>query len=662
MSMTNTTNFLKNKKWFLLCLSLVMMIGVLVPISVARADALGDLLKWFVDGIGFLTGIASLLYILERFLGLVLAGIAMLVDWAMQPIQLTTSVGVRYGWGISRDLANMFFILVLMAVALDYILIGSFGVKKAIPKIIVVALLINFSLPIAGVFIDFANIVSNTFQTKITGGMSTFSESIANKVRIQKINDLKDKTGSGEAKIENQSGLSDSTTINLLFSNIFLAGTIFVFLALAVVFFIRNIYLYFLLIILPLALVADLFPMAGRYFSEWKSKFFHWVFYGPIALFMLYLAILMFQGILRNSSLIDELFNYIVVWVLLMAAITAAHTTSDKTAQATLKLLDQAKNWGVGKVKGAAWGAGKKAYQYGREGAEKAGAATALDKGAEIAGKIPIIGGWGARGLTKASMRIQVAKKEVELTKDEKNVMETGSSENVTNMIMGYYNSYLPEQRKKAAKLLAMDKKGKFKIRDAEGKVTDETKKQTREIKWELRKIASGANDFDTIKAIEATDFELAERAINEKYKYDKKAGKFTVDEKTTLDENTGKPIGDERKLTLSKLYNKINLEKEDWDDSVVDDDFVKELVKYKAANSERFRQAQRSGNTVIIDTFIKLLKSKDPEFIEDIKNNPAFINFLISTAGLSIIDVSEALKDAGLITEEKYKKIKEGD
>src|SRR3990167_10527810 len=90
-------------------------------------------------------------------------------EWMLQPAYIVNSTVVQIGWGVTRDLANMFFILILLGIALDYILFQSFGVKRALPMLIVVALLINFSLPIAGIFIDFANVFTDFFMAQVSG-------------------------------------------------------------------------------------------------------------------------------------------------------------------------------------------------------------------------------------------------------------------------------------------------------------------------------------------------------------------------------------------------------------------------------------------------------------------------------------------------------------
>ncbi|GAH84046.1 unnamed protein product, partial [marine sediment metagenome] len=71
---------------------------------------------------------------------------------------------VKAGWEVTRDFSNMFFILFLVIIAFATILrFEKYGIKQLLPKIILIALLINFSLVICSVIIDFSNVAANFF-------------------------------------------------------------------------------------------------------------------------------------------------------------------------------------------------------------------------------------------------------------------------------------------------------------------------------------------------------------------------------------------------------------------------------------------------------------------------------------------------------------------
>jgi len=608
-----------NKRGAVLVVLLFAIFLTVAPTHIAHGDAL----DWVWDKMT--NAIGSMMYaVILAPLVWILAGVGILANYMVQPIQITTSNTVQMGWGITRDFANMFFILILLGIALDYILMGvSFGVKKALPTFIAVALLINFSLPIAGVFIDFSNILTSFFLNQIGGAQ--FSETFATLIGIPRIFEAKTLNDATD-----QIGVNATNVADIIFAIFFVIGNIFVLLALSFMFLIRTGMLMGLLVILPLVLVV--MPFNKSYWGKWSGKFMQYIMFAPAATFFLYLSMKIFEGNIMSNinaslaggvtgkqGLLDQIVQYIVIWFFMGGSLVAANSFGVHGSGAALKMFKQGEGWVKGKIKGGAMGTGRKAYQYGRMGAEKAGADKALDKVAQIAGRIPIAGGWASRQLTKGSMRIQEAKKEIRLTDEEKNVIEKGDSNQVTNLITSYQNSGLPEQRVKAAKLLALDKKGKFKIRGGNGIIDTEA---TRDIKWKLRERALAIGDLDTIKAIDRSDFVIAEKGIAQRYSKMK-------DE--DIDPDTGKTVKYMKEKQLEDLYRKIDITKEDWDDSIVDEKFAKNMIKYGAYNSERIKQAQRSGNMAIIEEFGKLIKKGDENTTKDLmdQKNSAFRSWL---------------------------------
>lgn len=76
---------------------------------------------------------------------------------------------ISNAWGIVRDLSNMFFILILLYIAIKIILdIGGSEAKKIIAKVIIIALLINFSMFFTEVIIDSSNILALIFYDKVS--------------------------------------------------------------------------------------------------------------------------------------------------------------------------------------------------------------------------------------------------------------------------------------------------------------------------------------------------------------------------------------------------------------------------------------------------------------------------------------------------------------
>ena len=144
----------KSNQYLFLSISLLIMASFLVA-GTAHAglgDLVAELLSWIVEGVIWALG--QLLTLMMW----VLITIAQYNDFIKsQPI--------IFGWVIVRDVCNMFFILILLIIAFGTILhIPQYNFKTLLPKLIIMAVLINFSKLICGFLIDFAQVEKIIFN------------------------------------------------------------------------------------------------------------------------------------------------------------------------------------------------------------------------------------------------------------------------------------------------------------------------------------------------------------------------------------------------------------------------------------------------------------------------------------------------------------------
>src|SRR3989338_1978259 len=100
--------------------------------------------------------------------GLLIGLAASIVNYAFNFQSFIKVPVVQIGWTLSRDMANMAFILIMLGIAFATILqMDTFGVKKKLVPLIAMALLLNFSLVACGVFIDIGNSLGRFF---VSGG------------------------------------------------------------------------------------------------------------------------------------------------------------------------------------------------------------------------------------------------------------------------------------------------------------------------------------------------------------------------------------------------------------------------------------------------------------------------------------------------------------
>jgi hypothetical protein len=186
---------------------------------------------------------------------------------------------IATGWPRVRDLANMFIVLGFVFIGIATTLrIGDYEAKKLLPKLIMVALLINFSLVICGIFIDAANITA-TYFLKSGGFFATsWSQTIGDQISViwgqWKSNSSYVDAGMGVLKVVG----------GLLFYDIMAAVIFFLY---AFLYIFRMMSLWILVILSPLAFVCYVFPFTKSIFNMWWSNFFQWcIIIVPVSFFV----------------------------------------------------------------------------------------------------------------------------------------------------------------------------------------------------------------------------------------------------------------------------------------------------------------------------------------------------------------------------------------
>jgi hypothetical protein len=237
----------------------------------------------------FVSLLNCVLIIILRFFGIILTAITTLfvnvVDVNVFNQVLGQNKIIYETWAMVRDTLNIAFILVLLFSAFCTVFqIENFGYKKLLLKLIIMALLVNFSFPIARVIIDFSNVImyyligALNISTSSTGLFTTFARNSALGTIIYNAN-----VGSD--------------------SSFLLAAVVFVFifdvtlLVVTLLLLIRIVVLAILVIFSSIAFVGSLVPFLSEHASKWWTNLFKYSFFGPIMIFMIYTAAKMMASI-----------------------------------------------------------------------------------------------------------------------------------------------------------------------------------------------------------------------------------------------------------------------------------------------------------------------------------------------------------------------------
>lgn len=313
--MEKIKNYLSNKKLIAIFLFIVIVIGLAIPLSNAKADMFGitDAFQMILDAVeeqvgpfmtqlikvffGYIFGLI-ILYVSANLLQFAING---QVSW----LTINNSALVQSGWRFVMGLTNLFLIIIFIIIAISYILrIETFQAKKALPKLIIVALLMNFSLVFIGILVDISNVL---YRTILVGNDNLIIQFI-------------DSFGAGTLSNLLQLGIWLGTLI-VLWAIPFIGGfaqLAFVVLMLAIsgptvmtwifqfVLFIMASGLFFtytflfaarvfviqlLAILSPLAFLCMILPQTEKYWKEWLEHLLSWIMLGIILLFFISIGV-----------------------------------------------------------------------------------------------------------------------------------------------------------------------------------------------------------------------------------------------------------------------------------------------------------------------------------------------------------------------------------
>lgn len=254
----------------ILAFLLVALSFLIAPEAFAAGKVISDWAGIIVGGI---------IYIFIWALGLILILVMKVLLMVVSYQNFIGAPAVEQGWTIVRDLANMFFVVILLVIAFATILrIESYNYKKWLPKLVLMAILINFSKTICGLLIDVSQIVMLTFVNsfkEVAGG---------NLVEMLGIKDV-------VTFARSESGGGFWTIVGA-----YILGLIYMIIALVVLttmlmmLVMRIVMIWIYVVLSPLAYLLAAFPGGAQYASKWWKDFTSNLIIGPLLAFFIWLS------------------------------------------------------------------------------------------------------------------------------------------------------------------------------------------------------------------------------------------------------------------------------------------------------------------------------------------------------------------------------------
>ncbi|MBP9802109.1 hypothetical protein KBC40_00805 [Patescibacteria group bacterium] len=372
---------------------------------------------WLTDTLG------SILYYLLVAPFVVLIKLELIIlPMVAQWDRFTNMSGVNEGWVALRDMSNMFFIVILLIMSFATILkIDAYGYKQVLKRLILMAILINFSKLIVGLVIDASQLVMLTF---VATWKDIAAGNIVTALGLDTIMNM------DPAQIKKDTGVNLFVNIILgyLFAGVFMILTCIVVFGFIITLLARIVALWVLIVLSPLAFLANAFPGTQSYFGQWMSSFTKELIVGPVLAFFLWLSFTIVGGGAGGDSVetvindipdsqqtpdekrtsggfteateTDNFFKFIVGIAMLLGALKVTQSIGGTASGIGMKMANTAK---AGAIGAAAWGAAKVWRGTTGEGGLRAGvqnvgmgvaqvgltgvAATGLFRGAALTGK-----------------------------------------------------------------------------------------------------------------------------------------------------------------------------------------------------------------------------------------------------------------------------------
>jgi len=263
-----------------------------------------------------------------------------------------SKVALMIAWKAVRDFVNMFFLLILIFLAISTILnISQFNDKKLFFKVLVSAILVNFSLPITLMVIDLSNILMNFFIDAIHQSSDGRALGV---YFLDKVDYVK---FFGNTSLMLRAGMN----IMEFVVQVVMAVMLFY---IAIALLIRLIAFWVLIVLSPLAFFTIALPNSNS-FQEWKDKLINYAFFGPMMLLFIWIAVVLLWGINfsfrtmaadKDGGFLQFVVAYITVLYLLYYGHDKARDMASKAGDTVTKIMDHGGKWAVRSGKLAAAG------------------------------------------------------------------------------------------------------------------------------------------------------------------------------------------------------------------------------------------------------------------------------------------------------------------
>ena len=223
--------------------------------------------------------------------------IAEAVDWlyekikgilVINPVEMKDGAPIYEIWKYFRGVTNILFIVFLLVVVYSQLTgvgITNYGVKKALPKLIVAAVLVNLSFVVCSLAVDLSNIIGGSlrgvFETIETSTMASMEVGAAAGPAAVSTSDMYTALSDGTMLTIGGTTVALETGAIWMLIPTVLGAVVAVAVGLITIA-MRQAVVALLIMIAPLAMVAYILPNTEVWFKKWKDLLFRMLVFYPM--------------------------------------------------------------------------------------------------------------------------------------------------------------------------------------------------------------------------------------------------------------------------------------------------------------------------------------------------------------------------------------------
>ncbi len=200
------------------------------------------------------------------------------------PILGDTNNSMYVAWNVMRTIANIAFVIAFLIIIYSQLTnlgVSNYGLKRLIPRLIIAAVLVNLSFVIAALAIDISNIAGYSIQDIFNGIRKSVFHLTDDNISGFNTNAWGSVTAAILAGGGLVGGVYYMATGGLYLLIPLLLGLGFTILFVVIILAARQAIILILVIISPLAFVANLLPNTEKWFDKWKDIFMTMLIFFP---------------------------------------------------------------------------------------------------------------------------------------------------------------------------------------------------------------------------------------------------------------------------------------------------------------------------------------------------------------------------------------------